>query len=239
MKFTAPATTFEQGTLGRPATSGIPTSSDLVQKGSSRTLPPVAGADLQRRLRHRTTVDDKTMAALYQASPRITRRGSKREQPYVQAQANARGSGDRDPGSGAIQPLRRDRLLRVEVQRDRQGHTQLCAKIKNVIGTWRCRNASRSGPFKPYVLAAAARRGLTCRPARANGFNKSNRPGQDAFRVYSTTTMVWTRQHREKTRNRRPGQYTPDSAMAVDQTTAYADLWHRAGGTAVANIARR
>ena len=34
------------------------------------------------------------------------------------------------------------------------------------------------------------------------------------------------------------GPYTPQIAMAVSINTAYADLWHRVGGTAVANMAQ-
>ena len=35
------------------------------------------------------------------------------------------------------------------------------------------------------------------------------------------------------------GPYTPQIAMAVSINTAYADLWHRVGGTAVANMAQQ
>ena len=35
------------------------------------------------------------------------------------------------------------------------------------------------------------------------------------------------------------GPYTPQIAMAVSINTAYADLWHRVGGKAVANMAQQ
>ncbi len=95
----------------------------------------------------RTTVDDKKMAALYDGRPR-ERSTDQREQPSVHAQLHARGRGARgsrqrrDPGR-----VRRARLHRAEVQRDRQGHHREALRRRSgASGTWRCKTGSRSGP---------------------------------------------------------------------------------------------
>ena len=91
--------------------------------------------------------------------------------------------------------------------------------------------------FKPYVLAAAVKAGMNVQTSTLNGFNNLYIAPDSEPRTYSTTA---------KTRRVLPGAqrlgvgeraYTPQIAMAVSINTAYADLWHRVGGTAVANMA--
>jgi membrane peptidoglycan carboxypeptidase len=55
---------------------------------------------------------------------------------------------------------------------------------------------------------------------------------------YSTTTQVPRSALIHNDSAGENGPYTPQIAMAVSINTAYADLWHRVGGTAVASVAQ-
>ena len=188
----------------------------------------------------RTTVDDKKMAALYDGRPR-ERGADQREQPSVHAQLHARGRGARgsrqrrDPGR-----VRRARLHREEVQRDRQGHHREALREDQV----RVEHGGAE-PGAGRVLVQAVR------PVR-RGQGGHERADQHAQRVqqplhragqqpteYSTTTHSHRVSHIVHNDSQAEnGPYTPQIAMAVSINTAYADLWHRVGGTAVANIAQ-
>ena len=71
-----------------------------------------------------------------------------------------------------------------------------------------------------------------------NGFNNLYIAPDSTPSAYSTTTSVPGSHIVHNDSQSENGPYTPQIAMAVSINTAYADLWHRVGGTAVANIAQ-
>jgi membrane peptidoglycan carboxypeptidase len=92
--------------------------------------------------------------------------------------------------------------------------------------------------FKPYVLAAAVKAGMNVQTSTLNGFNNLYIAPDSTPSAYSTTTQVNLSHIVQNDSPSENGPYTPQMAMAVSINTAYADLWHRVGGTAVANIAQ-
>ena len=92
--------------------------------------------------------------------------------------------------------------------------------------------------FKPYILAAAVKQGMNVQTSTLNGFNNLYIAPDSKPDEYSTTANIAGSHQVHNDSLSENGPYTPQIAMAVSINTAYADLWHRAGGTAVANIAQ-
>ena len=144
MKFPAPGNHVPQ-TLGRDVWD--PYVLNMVQTELERHLPPVAGADLQRRLRHPHHRRRQEDGGAVRGRPR-ERSADQREQPSVHAQLHARGRGARgsrqrrDPGR-----VRRARLHRVRsTTGPARSSPRSSARRSSASGTWRCRTGSRSGP---------------------------------------------------------------------------------------------
>jgi membrane peptidoglycan carboxypeptidase len=72
-----------------------------------------------------------------------------------------------------------------------------------------------------------------------NGFNNLYIAPDDQPTTYSTTANTPRSYLVHNDSRSENGPYTPQIAMAVSINTAYADLWHRVGGTAVANMAQQ
>jgi membrane peptidoglycan carboxypeptidase len=115
---------------------------------------------------------------------------------------------------------------------------KLCAKI---ACQWNMAVQNREqvgSSFKPYVLAAAVKAGMNVQTSTLNGFNNLYIAPDTSPSEYSTTAMVPGSHIVHNDSLSENGPYTPQIAMAVSINTAYADLWHRVGGTAVANMAQ-
>jgi membrane peptidoglycan carboxypeptidase len=93
--------------------------------------------------------------------------------------------------------------------------------------------------FKPYVLSAAVKAGMNVQTSTLNGFNNLYIAPDDQPTAFSTTTPTPRSYLVHNDSQSENGPYTPQIAMAVSINTAYADLWHRVGGHAVATMAQQ
>ena len=116
---------------------------------------------------------------------------------------------------------------------------KLCAKI---ACEWNMAVQNREqvgSSFKPYVLAAAVKAGMNVQTSTLNGFNNLYIAPDNQPMTYSTTAQTAGSYLVHNDSRSENGPYTPQIAMAVSINTAYADLWHRVGGKAVANMAQQ
>ena len=181
----------------------------------------------------RTTIDDKKMAALYEAVRENEAQINASSHPFTQLHARGRGARGprqrRDPGR-----VRRARLHRGEVQRDRQGHhRRSSARRSAASGTWRLTTASRSAPRSSRTSwPPRSRQGMNVQTSTLNGFNNLYiAPDSAPTDVLHDDPGAGGPTSCKTTRTSENGPYTPQIAMAVSINTAYADLWHRVGGT--------
>ena len=187
----------------------------------------------------RTTVDDKKMAALYDAVRENEAQINASSHPFTHSYMHAAAVLE-DPGSGAIQA---EYGGPGYIGRKYNGTgkvitAKLCAKIR-CEWDMAVQNREQVGSsFKPYVLAAAVKAGMNVQTSTLNGFNNLYIAPDSTPSAYSTTTLVSSSHIVHNDSQSENGPYTPQIAMAVSINTAYADLWHRVGGTAVANIAQ-
>jgi membrane peptidoglycan carboxypeptidase len=186
----------------------------------------------------RTSIDDAKMAALYQAvrdNEALMNAGGR---PFDPTTMNA-GAVLEDPGSGAIQAMYpgpgwpganyNGTGKKISVK--------YCQKINCYQNLVLAREQVGSS-FKPYVLAAAVKEGMNVQTSTLNGFNNLYiAPDRDPSE-YSTTAKVPSSYLVSNDSTAENGPYTPQIAMAVSINTAYADLWHRVGGAAVASMAQ-
>ena len=187
----------------------------------------------------RTTVDDKKMAALYEAVRENEAQINASSHPFTHSYMHAAAVLE-DPGSGAIQAVYGGPGY-IGKKYNGTGKVitaKLCAKIK-CEWNMAVQNREQVGSsFKPYVLAAAVKAGMNVQTSTLNGFNNLYIAPDSTPSAYSTTTLVSGSHIVHNDSQSENGPYTPQIAMAVSINTAYADLWHRVGGTAVANIAQ-
>jgi membrane peptidoglycan carboxypeptidase len=187
----------------------------------------------------RTTVSDKKMAALYAAVRENEALINASSHPLDISHMHAAAVLE-DPGSGAIQAMYAGPGY-IGAKYNGTGRVitaKLCAKI-SCQWNMAVQNREQVGSsFKPYVLSAAVKAGMNAQTSTLNGFNNlyiapDSQPGE-----YSTTTQVAQSHLVQNDSAAENGPYTPQIAMAVSINTAYADLWHRVGGTAVASMAQ-
>ena len=187
----------------------------------------------------RTTVDDKKMAALYESVRENEAQINASSHPFAVKYMHAAAVLE-DPGSGAIQAVYGGPGY-IGMKYNGTGKVitgKLCAKIKC---EWNMASQNREqvgSSFKPYVLAAAVKAGMNVQTSTLNGFNNLYIAPDSTPSAYSTTTLVSGSHIVHNDSQSENGPYTPQIAMAVSINTAYADLWHRVGGSAVANIAQ-
>jgi membrane peptidoglycan carboxypeptidase len=187
----------------------------------------------------RTTVDDKKMAALYDAVRENEALINASSHPLALSYMHAAAVLE-DPDSGAIQAVYAGPGY-IGKKYNGTGKvitSKLCAKIK-CEWNMAVQNREQVGSsFKPYVLSAAVKAGMNVQTSTLNGFNNLYIAPDDQPNEYSTTTHIDGSHQVHNDSLSENGPYTPQIAMAVSINTAYADLWHRVGGTAVANIAQ-
>ncbi|MGH3161529.1 MAG: transglycosylase domain-containing protein, partial [Streptosporangiaceae bacterium] len=187
----------------------------------------------------RTTVDDKKMAALYGAVRENEAQINASSHPFTHSYMHAAAVLE-DPDSGAIQAVYGGPGY-IGKKYNGTGKViteKLCAKIK-CEWNMAVQNREQVGSsFKPYVLSAAVKAGMNVQTSTLNGFNNLYIAPDSAPDEYSTTTRMPFSHLVQNDSQSENGPYTPQIAMAVSINTAYADLWHRVGGTAVADIAQ-
>ena len=187
----------------------------------------------------RTTVDDKKMAALYESvrenEAQINASSRPLELSYMHAAAVLE-----DPGTGAIQAVYAGPGY-VGARYNGTGRVitrKLCAKIACQWNMAADNREQVGSSFKPYVLAAAVKAGMNVQTSTLNGFNNLYIAPDTQPSTYSTTANATGSYLVHNDSMSENGPYTPQIAMAVSINTAYADLWHRVGGPAVANMAQ-
>ena len=189
----------------------------------------------------RTTVSDKKMAALYEAvreNEALINASSRPLDPsYMHAAAVLE-----DPGSGAIQAVYAGPGY-IGAKYNGTGRVISAKFCKKIACEWNMAVDNREqvgSSFKPYVLAAAVKAGMNVQTSTLNGFNNlyiapDSAPDGVLHDGPGARVLTWCRNDSAAEN----GPYTPQIAMAVSINTAYADLWHRVGGTAVANMAQQ
>ena len=188
----------------------------------------------------RTTVSDKKMAALYEAVRENEALINASSHPLAPSYMHAAAVLE-DPGSGAIQAVYAGPGY-IGAKYNGTGRvisTKFCEKI---ACEWNMAVDNREqvgSSFKPYVLAAAVKAGMNVQTSTLNGFNNLYIAPDSAPEEYSTTAQVPGSFLLPNDSASENGPYTPQIAMAVSINTAFADLWHRVGGTAVANMAQQ
>ena len=189
----------------------------------------------------RTTVSDKKMASLYQAvrdneALINTSTGHPLDPSYMHAAAVLE-----DPASGAIQAVYAGPGY-IGAKYNGTGRVISRKFCKKIACEWNMAVDNREqvgSSFKPYVLAAAVKAGMNVQTSTLNGFNNLYIAPDSTPQAFSTTANVSGSYQVHNDSAAENGPYTPQIAMAVSINTAYADLWHRVGGTAVANMAQQ
>jgi membrane peptidoglycan carboxypeptidase len=188
----------------------------------------------------RTTVDNKKMAALYEAVRENEALINASSHPLALSYMHAAAVLE-DPSSGAIQAVyagpgyigsRYNGTGRVITRK-------LCTKIACEWNMAADNREQVGSSFKPYVLAAAVKAGMNVQTSTLNGFNSLYIAPDDQPTAYSTTANTPRSYLVHNDSQSENGPYTPQIAMAVSINTAYADLWHRVGGRAVASMAQQ
>ncbi|HEX3194489.1 MAG TPA: transglycosylase domain-containing protein [Streptosporangiaceae bacterium] len=188
----------------------------------------------------RTTVDDKKMAALYQAVRENEALINASSRPLALSYMHAAAVLE-NPDSGAIQAVYAGPGY-IGMKYNGTGKvitSKLCAKVK-CEWNMAVQNREQVGSsFKPYVLSAAVKAGMNVQTSTLNGFNNLYIASDDRPDDYSTTVQTPNSYLVHNDSQSENGPYTPQIAMAVSINTAYADLWHRVGGRGVATMAKQ
>jgi membrane peptidoglycan carboxypeptidase len=187
----------------------------------------------------RTSIDDRKMAALYAAVranlDTINASGTPFRPSYMHL-----GAVLEDPATGAIQALYPGPGYPGAKYNGtgKRITASYCKKIFCQVNMAVYSREQVGSSFKPYVLAAAVKQGMNVQTSTLNGYNNLYIAPDDQPNDYSTATKVPRSALIGNDSAGENGPYTPQTAMAVSINTAYADLWHRVGGTAVASIAQ-
>ena len=186
----------------------------------------------------RTSIDDAKMAALYQAVRDNEALINASSRPFDPVTMHA-GAVLENPDSGAIEALYPGPGYAGKKYNGtgRVIGTKYCDKIHCNVNLALTREQVGSS-FKPYVLAAAVKAGMNVQTSTLNGFNNLYIAPDSRPNEFSTTTPVYKSHMVQNDSAAENGPYTPQMAMAVSINTAYADLWHRVGGAAVASMAQ-
>ena len=188
----------------------------------------------------RTTIDDRKMAALYQAVRDNQALMDASSVPFDPTYMHA-GAVLEDPATGAIQALypgpgypgsRYNGTGRVISK-------SFCRKIACEVNMAVYNREQVGSSFKPYILSAAVKQGMNVQTSTLDGYNNLYIPMDSQPTVYpamsaSTSQAGWYLVHNDSTAEN--GPYTPLLAMAISINTAYADLWHVVAGPEGKNV---
>ncbi len=191
----------------------------------------------------RTSIDDAKMAALYKAvrdNEALIDQSS--SYPFIPTYMHA-GAVLEDPATGAIQALYPGPGY-PGAKYNGTGKViskSYCKKIACEVNMAVYNREQVGSSFKPYVLSAAVKQGMNVQTSTLDGYNNLYIPMDTQPHVYpasstATSQPGWYLVHNDSTGEN--GPYTPVVAMAASINTAYADLWHTVGGSAVASIAQ-
>ena len=95
--------------------------------------------------------------------------------------------------------------------------------------------------FKPYVLSTAVSQGMNVQTSTLDGYDPLWIPPDTQPDTYATSARPADSYQWDEITNDsldENGPFTPTMAMAESINTAYTDLWHKVGGTAVAKMAQ-
>jgi len=201
----------------------------------------------------KTTIDDAKMKALYQAVQQnemqmATDGGALQSYMHVGAVLE-------NPANGAIEALYPGPGYPGSRYVDADGvtHTMTAkeCKILDCEVNMAVYNREQVGSsFKPYILATAVQEGMNVNTSTLDGFDNLCIPPDTLPSAYPATgtvvdpatgkiacpeTSYFGVPNDDTGEN---GPYTPQNAMAQSINTAYTDLWHKVGGTAVLNMAQ-
>jgi membrane peptidoglycan carboxypeptidase len=201
----------------------------------------------------KTTIDDAKMKALYAAVQQNEVQmaddgGSLQSYMHVGAVLE-------NPANGAIEALYPGPGYPGSRYVDADGvtHTMTAkeCKILDCEDNMAVYNREQVGSsFKPYILATAVQEGMNVNTSTLDGFDNLCIPPDTLPSAYPATgtvvdpatgkiacpeTSYFGVPNDDTGEN---GPYTPQNAMAQSINTAYTDLWHKVGGTAVQNMAQ-
>ncbi len=190
----------------------------------------------------RTTIDDRKMAALYQAVRDNVAQIDASGVPFNPAYMHA-GAVLEDPATGAIQAL----YPGPGYPGSRYNGTGkvitagYCRKIACEVNMAVYNREQVGSSFKPYILATAVKQGMNVQTSTLNGYDNLYIPLDSEPAVYSATSIPagqsgWYLVHNDSMAEN--GPYTPQMAMAVSINTAYADLWHVVAGQGGMKVVR-
>jgi membrane peptidoglycan carboxypeptidase len=189
-----------------------------------------------------TTIDDAKMAALYAAVRDNEATMDASGVPFNPTYMHA-GAVLEDPATGAIQALYPGPGY-PGAKYNVTGKVitaKYCKKIACEVNMAVYNREQVGSSFKPYVLATAVKQGMNVQTSTLNGFNPLWIPPDTQPTTYSATSKAQASYQSFKVGNdslNENGPYNAQMAMAVSINTAYADLWHRVGGAAVAQMAQ-
>jgi len=187
----------------------------------------------------RTSIDDKKMAALYAAVRANLAQINASAYPFRPTYMHV-GAVLEDPATGAIQALYPGPGYPGAKYNGtgKRITASYCRKIACQVNMAVYNREQVGSSFKPYVLAAAVKQGMNVQSSTLNGYNNLYIPPDSQPNTYSTTAKMPLSYLVHNDSMAENGPYTPQTAMAVSINTAYTDLWHKVGGTAVARIAQ-
>ncbi len=192
----------------------------------------------------RTSLNDAKMEALYQAISQNEATIDEDSSVYPFKSYMHVGAVLENPGNGEIDALYPGPGL-TGMKYNGTGPVITKKKCKeiacNVNLAWQAREQVGSS-FKPYVLATAVKQNMNVQTSTLDGYNNVYIPPDSEPTVYPATTLPadphgWSKlvSNDDPAEN---GPYTPQMAMAASINTAYSDLWHVVGGSAVASMAQ-
>jgi membrane peptidoglycan carboxypeptidase len=194
----------------------------------------------------KTTIDDAKMRALYQAVQQnevAMAQGGVSLPDYAQV-----GAVLENPANGAIEAMYPGPGYPGQEYVDHDGGTHRMTtrecRILNCEVNMAVYNREQVGSsFKPYVLSTAVSEGMNVDTSTLDGYNPLYIPPATEVgpNVYATSDQADAPPESYKVTNdtaAENGPYTPQMAMAASINTAYADLWQRAGASAVVHMAQ-
>ena len=192
-----------------------------------------------------TSIDNAKMAELYQAvsenEAQIDESGFPFDPTYMHA-----GAVLENPADGSIQALypgpgypgsKYNGTGKVITK-------SYCKKIACEVNMAVYNREQVGSSFKPYVLSTAVKQGMNVQTSTLDGYDNLCIPPDSQPSTYPVTIMAgpvpcqsdWYPVHNDSAAEN--GPYTPQIAMAASINTAYSDLWHTVGGSAVAQMAQ-
>jgi membrane peptidoglycan carboxypeptidase len=192
----------------------------------------------------KTTIDDTKMRALYQAVQQNEVQmaddgGALQSYMHIGAVLE-------NPANGAIEAIYPGPGYPESRYVDADGvtHTMTAkeCKILDCEVNMAVYNREQVGSsFKPYILSTAVSQGMNVQTSTLDGYDFLYIPPDADPNAYATSDQADALPGSYKVTNddtAENGPYTPQNAMAQSINSAYADLWHKVGGSAVLSMAQ-